>query len=217
MDQPPTRHRADFTLRACVLPGEEPWRPSPSPGVERRLLDRVGGEVARATSLVRYAPGSRFPAHRHDLGEEFLVLAGVFCDEHGHYPAGSYVRNPPGSTHAPYTEEGGTIFVKLRQFDPQDLRQVVLSSQDHDFSASPVLPLHRHGDEEVRLEQWPAGHQPPALHYPGGAEFLILKGSLRDEHGVYPAGSWLRLPPGAQHQPSSEPGCLFYRKTGHLA
>src|SRR6185437_12868661 len=95
-----------------------PWIPSPTAGIERRLLDRIGGEVARATSLVRYAPNSSFPAHEHALGEEFFVLSGVFSDEHGDYGEGTYVRNPPRSHHTPRTLPGCTILVKLRQMKP---------------------------------------------------------------------------------------------------
>ena len=75
-------------------------------GVDRRPLDRIGEEVARATSIVRYAPGSRFSAHTHGGGEEFIVLDGVFQDEHGDYPPGTYVRNPPGTRHTPGSEPG---------------------------------------------------------------------------------------------------------------
>src|SRR6516165_7170873 len=62
-----------------------------------RPVHRIGDEVARATSVVRYAPKSRFSAHIHGGGEEFLVLDGVFQDEHGDFPVGSYIRNPPTS------------------------------------------------------------------------------------------------------------------------
>src|ERR1700745_2169833 len=109
------RINADFSERVVIATGDLPWIPSPQAGVERRMLDRIGGEVARATSLVRYAAASSFPAHEHALGEEFLVLSGVFSDEHGDYPAGTYVRNPPHSWHTPRTAPGCTIFVKLRQ------------------------------------------------------------------------------------------------------
>src|SRR5713226_5259628 len=103
---------ADFSRRIVIATDELPWLPSPQAGVERRLLDRIGSEVARATSLVRYAPASIFPAHGHALGEEFLVLDGIFSDEHGDYPTGTYIRNPPGSSHSPRTAPGCTIFVK---------------------------------------------------------------------------------------------------------
>src|SRR5262249_48000435 len=119
---------ADFTRRIVVATNDLPWSPSPRAGVDRRFLDRIGGEVARATSLVRYAPRSVFPPHSHGLGEEFLVLDGVFSDEHGDYPAGTYVRNPPGSSHAPRTEPGCTILVKLRQMPDSERVRVVVDT-----------------------------------------------------------------------------------------
>src|SRR3546814_19803143 len=85
---------ADFDAAVGLRVDGLVWRPSPMPGVDRRMLDRIGGEVARATSIVRYAPASHFSAHNHDGGEEFIVLEGIFQDEHGDYPAGTYVRNP---------------------------------------------------------------------------------------------------------------------------
>src|SRR4029077_70981 len=111
---------ADFSTRVVLRPDELTWIPSPMSGGERKMLDRVGDEVARATSIVRYAPESRFSAHTHGGGEEFLVLEGVFQDEHGDYPAGSYVRNPPTSRHTPGSAPGCVLFVKLWQFDPED-------------------------------------------------------------------------------------------------
>src|SRR5262244_2834830 len=111
---------ADFNQRVVSHRADATWVPSPLPGVDRRMLDRIGGEVARATSVVRYAPHSQFSSHTHGGGEEFLVLDGVFQDEHGDYPACTYVRNPPTSSHTPGSEPGCTIFVKLWQFDPDD-------------------------------------------------------------------------------------------------
>lgn len=102
----------DFSQRCVVNTHALPWQASPSPLVERRLIERDGGEQARATSIVRYAPGAAFPAHRHDLGEEILVLEGVFSDEHGDYPAGTWLRSPDGSAHQPYSETGCLIWVK---------------------------------------------------------------------------------------------------------
>ena len=119
---------ADFSRRVVIATDEMPWIPSPQAGVERRLLDRIGGEVARATSLVRYAPASAFPAHDHALGEEFLVLDGVFSDEHGDYPAGTYVRNPPRSRHTPRTAPGCTILVKLRQMALSEQNRIVMDT-----------------------------------------------------------------------------------------
>jgi anti-sigma factor ChrR (cupin superfamily) len=155
---------ADFSRRVVIATDEMPWIPSPQAGVERRLLDRIGGEVARATSLVRYAPASTFPAHDHALGEEFLVLDGVFSDEHGDYPAGTYVRNPPRSRHTPRTAPGCTILVKLRQMATSEQDRVVIDTAstqwEHAGQASVArLPLYLAPDmrERVTLERLKAG------------------------------------------------------------
>lgn len=102
---------ADFSRRAWVLPEQQQWVASPQGGVERIMLDRVGAEKARATSIVRYAPNSFFPQHSHPGGEEVLVLSGVFSEDNDHYPAGWYIRNPPGSRHQPSSLEGAEAFV----------------------------------------------------------------------------------------------------------
>lgn len=215
------RINADFTRPVVIRPGDTPWVPSPMAGVERRMLDRIGEELARATSIVRYAPGSQFSAHPHPGGEEFLVLEGVFSDERGDYPAGTYVRNPIGSRHAPFSREGCTLFVKLMQFAVEDAAAVVIDSRTAEWQAGQVaglseLPLHRHGAERVLLQCWQPGTQGVPQRYPGGAEFLVLEGCLQDERGDYPAGSWLRCPPLFEHRLFSEQGCLVWLKTGHL-
>lgn len=212
---------ADFDQRAVVRPGDLDWVASPSPGVDRIMLDRIGDEVARATSIVRYAPGSKFSAHTHDGGEEFLVLEGVFSDADGDYTAGTYVRNPPGSEHSPFTEDGCTILVKLRQFDEADLTRKVIDTRGATFlpGSAPglsVLPLHAHGTESVALVRWAPGTRFSAHRHWGGEEIFVIEGTFQDEHGDYPAGSWLRSPHLSAHQPFSNVGCLIYVKTGHL-
>ena len=119
---------ADFSKRVVVHSETLPWVASPMAGVDRRALDRVGDEVARATTIVRYAPGSEFSPHVHTGGEEFVVLEGVFQDEHGDFPTGSYIRNPPQSKHKPGSENGCVIFVKLWQFQPDDRTHVRLQT-----------------------------------------------------------------------------------------
>ena len=70
--------------------------------------------LTKHTALVRWAPDTRFNPHTHVGGEEILVLAGVFRDEHGAYPAGTWIRSPHLSHHRPFTEaEGATILVKV--------------------------------------------------------------------------------------------------------
>ena len=153
---------ADLKQRAVVHAAQQAWQASPIAGVERRMLHRVGDEVAQATSLVRYAPGSQFSAHTHTGGEEFLVLEGVFQDEHGDYPAGTYIRNPPTTRHTPGSAQGCTIFVKLWQFDPQDRTRVIVQTHNmariHDAQRPgvQVSPLYRDALEDVRLEEWAA-------------------------------------------------------------
>ncbi|WP_429951866.1 cupin domain-containing protein [Comamonas sediminis] len=121
---------ADFSLRATVTPTDYRWVASPQPGVERVMLDRVGEEIARATSLVRYARNSSFPPHQHPGGEEILVIEGVFSDEQGDYPAGWYLRNPPGSSHSPRSRQGAVILVKLCQMHSEDSQSVRIDSGD---------------------------------------------------------------------------------------
>lgn len=212
---------ADTRLRASAMIDDLPWHRSPDGSVERRMLDRDGGEVARATSVVRYPPGSQFPSHSHALGEEFLVLDGVFSDESGHYPVGTYVRNPPGSAHAPFSEQGCVIFVKLRQFDSGDLARVVVDTRCADYAEHPhpgleALDLHHFGPEHVRLLRAVRATELHSVEWTGGAEFLVLQGRLADEDGVYPAGAWLRLPPGTHQRLVVSEASRFYLKTGHL-
>lgn len=212
---------ADFSQRCVINTKTAPWVPSPQAGVERVLLDRNGGEVARATSLVRYAAGSTFTTHEHGAGEEFLVLEGVFADEHGEYPAGTYVRNPPGSRHAPFSRPGCVIFVKLRQFHPEDLTRVVIDTRVDAWRTTPepgvsLLPLHAFGTEHVALHRLEPGTRCQRHIHERGEELLVLSGTFADEQGSYPAGTWVRNPPGSANTPFSDDGCLVFVKSGHL-
>lgn len=171
---------------------------------------------------MRYAPGSSFTPHAHPLGEEFLVLAGIFSDEHGDYPAGTYVRNPPGSKHAAYSDEGCEIFVKVRQFDVADTKRVVIDTKNEIFrqglvSGLKVLPLHEFGTEHAALVRWAPGTSfQPHTHW-GGEEIFVIEGVFSDEYGDYPAGTWIRSPHMSVHNPFSNSGCLIYVKVGHLS
>lgn len=215
--------RADFRQRAVVRPGDDDWLPSPSAGVERMMLDRIGGEVARATSLVRYAPNSEFPEHIHGGGEEILVLEGIFSDEHGDYPAGSYVRNPIGSAHTPKIgSDGCLILVKLHQFDPLDAERKVIDTGSEPWLPGlvpglSVMPLHEFGTERVALVRWAPNTRFNRHRHWGGEEIFVIEGTFHDEHGHYPAGSWLRSPHLSEHTPYTEDdGALIWVKTGHL-
>jgi hypothetical protein len=213
---------ADFSRRAVVHAGTLDWVASPMAGVHRRMLDRIGDEIARATSIVRYAPASHFSPHVHDGGEEFLVLDGVFQDDHGDYPAGSYVRNPPTSRHTPGSATGCTIFVKLWQFAPCDRTQVRIATAGKVFvpvadrPLVSVLPLFQDQVEQVRLEQWAPGARVD-IAAPGGLELLVLTGSFTDQDKQFTEQSWLRLPPGTAFAGVAGPaGCHAWVKSGHL-
>ncbi|MBE0461974.1 MAG: cupin domain-containing protein [Halomonadaceae bacterium] len=214
---------ADFSQFVSVTPEQYRWVDAPSAGVERMMLDRVGDEVARATSLVRYAPNSQFAPHAHGGGEEILVLEGVFADEHGRYPAGSYLRNPIGTAHTPQIgDEGALIFVKLHQFDPNDTLQLAVPA--HRLPWQPdrrpriaYKMLHTFKQERISLEHWAAG---TSIAYPtlkGGLELFILEGTLSDSTHHYTAGTWCRYPTGATPAlTAGSEGVRMYLKRGHL-
>lgn len=212
---------ADLTQRAVVESETLDWAPSPLPGVERRMLERDGDEVARATSIVRYAPNSHFPPHEHGLGEEYIVLDGVFSDEHGDCGPGTYVRNPPGSAHQPRSDEGCTILVKLRQMAPDNDTHVVIDTnagrwQEAGVPGLTFLPLYEDTSERVALVRFAPGTRVPHHVHEGGEELFVLEGALSDQYGTYPAGTWVRQPHGSSHEIDCPDGCLVYVKAGHL-
>ncbi len=193
------------------------------PGVERMMLDRIGDEVARATSLVRYAPNSTFSPHVHGGGEEFLVLEGEFADEHQTYPVGSYVRNPIGTSHSPRVgAEGCVLFVKLHQFDKEDDTPVVTDTLNAEWPLQiapgfDVMPLHEFKNEHVMMIRW-APNTPFKEHtHHGGEEVFVVEGCFSDEEGDYPAGTWLRNPDQSSHNAfTRDEGALLFLKAGHL-
>jgi len=211
----------DYTQRVVLDTLALPWQASPSPQVWRRQLERDGGECARATSIVRYDPGARFPEHGHELGEEIIVLDGVFSDQHGDYGPGTYIKNPPGWQHAPFSAHGCTLFAKLRHLDPADRGRVVTNFRRDKWYAGmvaglTVLPLFEFATQHTAMVGWaPETYFNPHRHY-GGEEIFVVEGTFADEFGEYPAGSWLRSPHLSLHQPFSREGCLIFVKTGHL-
>lgn len=210
---------ADFSKRVLIHSQDVPWTPSPMKGVHRRMLDRIGDEVARATTIVRYAPGSHFSSHVHTGGEEFIVLEGVFQDEHGDYPAGSYVRNPPTSKHTPGAAEGCVIFVKLWQFDADD-RSPVRTDMNVGLEAEQegvrARLLFEDARETVRIEEWSPGTE-VRREMPEGAEVLVLNGELSEGEDVLVTHSWLRIPMGAAFRgKAGSDGARMWIKTRHL-
>lgn len=210
----------NFSERVVIPTAQHNWQPSPMNGVERKPLAREQAESGHATSIVRYAPGSHFPSHFHPGGEEVFVLDGTFSDESGDYGPGSYLRNPPGSQHSPFSQEGCTLFIKLGQFAEDDRETVRINTQTQTWMPGRgglhVMPLHHHGTEGTALVRWPAGEVfIPHTHF-GGEEILVVSGTFRDELGEYPPLTWIRSPHMSQHYPYVEEETLILVKTGHL-
>jgi anti-sigma factor ChrR (cupin superfamily) len=210
----------DFAQRIVMTPYAWQWIESPAKTVSRVPLARAAAEHGHATSIVRYAPNASFPEHSHPGGEEILVLEGVFQDEHGDYPAGTYLRNPIGTRHCPRSESGCLLFVKLCQFAPDDRQQIAIQTRETPFvqghGGLRVLPLHAHRTESTALVFWPKGERFLPHTHVGGEEIFVISGEFIDEHGRYPQGSWLRSPHMSVHHPWVEEDTLIYVKTGHL-
>jgi len=214
---------ADFLQRVVIHPERVDWEPSPMKGVERRRLDRVAEPNDRVTTIVRYAPESRFSSHVHTGGEEFIVLEGIFEDDYGEWPAGSYIRNPPQSSHTPGSTQGCTIFVKLWQFQPDD--RTFIHANRHKLPVIPhrcrlgvsIAPLYLDEHEYVRFEQWDPNTE-ITLADEGGLEVLVLDGECTQQGDRLTPYSWLRSPPAQQSLFATGPeGAYVWIKSGHLA
>ena len=212
---------ANLNERAVVDSNILPWVASPIVGISRQMIERDGAEVARATSIVRYAAGARFASHTHELGEEIFVLEGEFSDQAGSYGAGSYIKNPPGSSHAPHSAQGCSLLVKLRHLNMADDESVVVNTATAAWYQGlvpglSVMPLSEAGTQHTALVRWaPNTFFNPHCHF-GGEEIFVLSGVFEDEHGRYSQGSWLRNPHLSAHKPFSVEGCTILVKTGHL-
>jgi anti-sigma factor ChrR (cupin superfamily) len=215
----------DLSVRASVDTNDMDWAPSPSGTVWRKRVHLVGPpESGQVTSLVRYEPGSSFPTHDHPEGEEILVLEGVFSDEHGDWPAGTYLLNPEGFRHRPFSRPGCRLLVKLRQFPGTGRRHLAVDTGALAWQPTPVdgvaaKPLYEQDgfSDAMRLERWDPGADAGIVTHALGAELFVLEGELADDSGRFPAGCWLRLPAGGSHHPRSTRGCTLYVKTGGLA
>jgi ChrR Cupin-like domain len=210
--------------------------------VNRFLLDRVGDELARATSIVEYAPCSSFPTHCHVGGEEFLVLKGTFHDEHGSYPVGHYVRNPIGSHHAPFVKEDGcTILVKLLQMadepenfdetsddttkDPRSVSIEVSFSKAEKSATGAIQELYQNEwtGERVQVCWVSPNTLVPLPQNNDGEEVLVIDGTLLIDDEKFVAWDWLRFPAGGDDSSSTRrmlrsgpAGAQLWRKMGHL-
>ena len=213
-------YNMNFSEKLVIQTDSQPWLDSPSASVFRKPLEREGVEQGHTTSVVKYSKDACFKGHTHPAGEEIFVLRGVFSDENGDYPAGTYLRNPPGSSHVPFSKEGCEILVKLNQFATNDLEEVRIDTLSQPWlqgqGGLQVMPLHHFGGENVALVKWPAGEKfLPHRHF-GGEEIFVLSGTFCDEYGQYPKHTWIRSPHMSQHHPFVEEETIILVKTGHL-
>lgn len=213
---------SDFSRMAALQTCQYQWVPSTQSGVERVMLDRIGKEKARATSIVRYLPGSIFPFHSHPGGEEIFVLSGTFSDQSGDYPQGWYLRNPPGSSHAPSSLNGTTIFVKLWQMQPTDQHVVRINTKDPANwtveKGRSICHLYRDSIESTSLQKLSENESLFSVKAPHvTSELLVLSGSVLHNHIEYMAGSWLRLGKSDNHSlKAGNLGATVYLKIGEF-
>jgi anti-sigma factor ChrR (cupin superfamily) len=215
----------DLGLPVVVDTRSMAWSPSPSGSVWRKRLHLVGPpESGQVTSVVRYEAASTFPAHDHPDGEEILVLDGVFSDEHGDWRAGSFLLNPEGFRHAPFSREGCLLFVKLRQYPGRDRRHVALDVSGMPWQSTTakgisIKTLYEQAgySDSMRLERWGPDTPDEMRRYGLGAELFVIEGAFVDESGRHEAGSWMRFPVGASHHAGTREGCTMYVKEGGSA
>lgn len=218
---------ADFSKPARMDTAAMDWQASPSPSVWRKRLDLVDGEFSRVTSVVRYDADSSFHAHGHPQGEEILVLDGEFSDEHGDYPAGTYLLNPQGFRHAPFSKEGCILFVKLCQFAGEGRDHVVVDTTTAEWRAlAPgveILPLYSDDDypEDIAMLRLAAGSALPAdcidaKAAPKGLELFVVSGALESDDARHAAGAWLREPQGTEKRFTATADTTLYMKRNHL-
>lgn len=210
----------NFEKRVVIDTNQLSWQRSPASGIWRKPLARAEAERGHATSIVKYEAGATYKEHGHPSGEEIFVLEGVFSDETGDYPAGTYIRNPEGFNHTPFSKQGCTIFVKLYQFQPSDNEQIRINTNQANWLAGQgnlkVMPLHSFKGESTALVHWPAGEKfVPHVHM-GGEEIFVIRGEFIDEYDRYPTGCWIRSPHLSQHYPYVEQDTVILVKVGHL-
>ena len=213
---------ADSIDFVVVEAAKTAWQPSADPGVWREPLGHAGpAELGRLTSLVRYDAGARFPFHEHPGGEEIFVIEGTLCDEHGEYPAGTYLLNPELPGHAPYSTDGCILFVKQHQY-AGDARVVIDTNgadvrwrSVEDPGIARVTIFEQAGlPGRTQLERWEPGARGVAHTHPESVELFVLDGTFEDENGRYPANTWIRAPVGSGHAPFSTDGCKLFAKVG---
>ena len=202
--------------------------------VKRTMYERVGGEVARASTKVTFKPNTPFPSHVHDGGEEFVVLSGVWKDKWGNFPKYTYIRNYIGSSHEPSIgEEGCEIFVKLRQMSAK-VSELEHWSVDFSRANNESVRLYQgwskneHTDTEYR-ELFESPYERVYAEYlepksvindkipKGGQEIFVIDGEFEDALGKHKEHSWARYGADGEsrERKAGAEGALLYVKEGH--
>lgn len=211
---------SDISQRVVIQQAALPWIDSPSAGVQHRVLERGADDAARATMVIKFAPGSSLHG-ACEFGEEIVVLDGVLTDELGSYKKGDYLKNPPGSSHAYESAEGCTLFVKRQHLEIEEDQRILVQTESRPWyqglvDGLSVMPLSEFATRHTALVRWAQGTKFNAHRHFGGEEIYVLDGVFADEFGKYPAGTWMRSPHLSAHCPYSMEGCTILVKTGHL-
>ena len=211
----------DISQRVALNSSTLPWIDSSLSRFQSKLLERHTEELAKTTSIVRYEANTQFETQTYPLGQEILILEGDYVDGDGIYGAGTYIKNPPNSSHTISSKSGCTLFVKNNYLTLDDNQRTILDTQSADWfqglvTGLTVLPLAEFGTKHTALVRWaPETRFNPHRHF-GGEEILVLEGVFEDEFGKYPVGTWIRSPHMSGHHPFSIEGCLILVMTGHL-
>lgn len=217
----PQKINENLLTRTAVLYNSLTWYPTIYTGISFGCFES-DQEVQEhpVTMLTKFEPGGFFELHGHPGGEEILVLEGTFKDERGVHPPGTYMLNPEGFIHLPYSEEGCLTFVKLRQHGGKTRQQIRvnifdLPGQPGVIPEIQVKPIYEQIDypEKVWIEQWQPGTSLSQVVETEVKEIFVIQGTWSDELGDYPPYSWVRYSPNCPYQPASKDGCLLYVKT----
>jgi anti-sigma factor ChrR (cupin superfamily) len=217
----PQKNHTNLLTRAAVLPTSLTWYQTNYTGIWFRCFES-DNEIQEhpVTMLTRFDPGGFFQLHGHPGGEEILVLQGIFEDEIGIHTPGTYMLNPEGFIHRPYSNEGCLTFVKLRQHGGKTRNQVRTNIYESPWQSG-IIPkievktLYQQigYPEKVWVERWQPHTKLSNIVETEVKEIFLIEGSWSDALGNYPTGSWLRYPPNYPYSPASETGCLLYVKT----
>lgn len=207
----------DFSRPVIVDTGKLDWVSSPRPGVERRALEREQEESGLTTSIVRYAAGASFSRHTHTGGEEILVLEGTFSDESGDFPQGTYVRNPPGTQHTPFSRSGCVIFVKLCQMKFNGEVATRINTHEAEWQLREAdgysfQTLYESEDERVQLVALSPNSAICVQERDRGLEILTIDGELEVNNIVYAPMTWMRFPVGAMVSVASHAHSKYWWK-----